>query len=154
MNKQTQTTKKYYIRVSIADTDNMESEVGLIAFDWYYYTVSSFSLAAWFDSYESAFKAIKKIVTEKPCKNVVGETQYPPTHIHHIGNMSFRRQHISFKLSVIEIDISDITMEEMVSVSGKVSFENPEIQITEYTTTGCHQDEKKFFEKLHSLKIK
>lgn len=123
-------SKEYYIRVFVADPVNDESETGVLDWEWEYYMVQCMGRARVFSSLENALQEIKAIVTQKPEKNVIGEVQFPPSQIHRIGSMNYRRNKIEFRFSVIELDIDNVKINELNYVDGTVSFENPEIQIT------------------------
>ena len=54
-----------------------------------------------------------------------------PFEIYRISNFGGTRTEISFRLSVVEIDIDSIEMKELDYWGGTVSFENPNILLTE-----------------------
>ena len=127
--------KAYFIRAFVADMKNVESETGLLGWDWGCWTTQSIGSARNWGSREKALEEIKKIVEEKPAEMSNGKV-YPPNEIHRIGNMSNNRDRIEFRLSVVEIDINQITMKELDYFCGTVSFEKPEIIITAKGVSG------------------
>ena len=121
--------KKYFIRAFIADMKNVESETGLLGWDWGYYMTNSLKQVCDWGSREKTLERINKIINEQPSEMCDG-TIYPPIEIHRIGNMNNRRDRIEFRLSVVELDIDHINMKELDYYVGTVSFENPKIIIT------------------------
>jgi hypothetical protein len=121
--------KEYFIRAFIADQKNVESETGLLGWDWGCWTTHSIGSARNWGSREKALEEIKKIVEEKPAKMSDGKV-YPPNEIHRIGGMCNHRNKIEFRLSVVEFDVEHISMKELDYYVGTVSFENPQIILT------------------------
>ena len=120
---------EYFIRAFIADQKNVESETGLLGWDWGCWTTQSIGSARNWGSREKALEEIKKIVDEKPAKMSDGKV-YPPNEIHRIGGMCIHRNKIEFRLSVVEFDVEHITMKELDYYVGTVSFENLNIILT------------------------
>lgn len=127
--------KEYFIRAFIADIKNVESETGLLGWDWGYYMTHSIKQAREWGTRENALERINKIINEQPSKMSDGKI-YPPLEIHHIGNMNINRDKIEFRLSVVEIDIDQTTMNELDYFCGTVSFENPQIILTAKGVSG------------------
>jgi hypothetical protein len=75
-------------------------------------------------------EAFKDIINEEPVLMSDGR-KYPPFEIYRISNFGGTRTEISFRLSVVEIDIDSIEMKELDYWGGTVSFENPNILLTE-----------------------
>ena len=121
--------KEYFIRAFIADYKNVESETGLLGWDWGCWTTQSIGSARNWGSREKALEELKKIVEEKPAKMSDGKV-YPPNEIHRIGGMCNHRNKIEFRLSVVEFDVEHISMKELDYYVGTVSFENPQIILT------------------------
>lgn len=124
---------KYYIRVMIYSTKNCSSEVGLLSYDYGVFSATRDMREAWdFGSYEEAQTQIKRIINEEPAKavDVCGnKIIYPPHNIDRICAMSKINNSVSFRLSIIRIDIQNITINELDYYTGRVSFENPEIKV-------------------------
>ena len=121
--------KAYFIRAFIADQKNVESETGLLGWDWGCWTTQSIKQACDWGSREAAVERIEKIINEHPSKMSSGVI-YPPTEIHRIGGMCNHRNKIEFRLSVVEFDVEHISMKELDYYVGTVSFENPQIILT------------------------
>lgn len=119
------------MRVYLVDVNNVESELGIIAYDsiGVYYTTEHFASGKFWTKKESAVKVLNDIVIEKPATMSDGKV-YPPHMIHRIGGMSNKRKRIDFRISIIELDVERISMQEVGFVVGHVSFNKPEIQIT------------------------
>ena len=123
--------KNFFMRVYLVDVNSVESELGIIAYDsiGVYYTTDYFASGKFWTKKESAIKVLNDIVTEKPATMSDGKV-YPPNMIHRIGGMNNNRKRIDFRISIIELDVERISMQEVGFVVGHVSFNNPEIQIT------------------------
>lgn len=124
---------KYYIRVMIYSTKNCSSEVGLLSYDYGVFSATQDMREAWdFGSYEEAQTQIKRIINEEPATYIDNRGTkkiYPPHNIDRICAMSKINNSVSFRLSIIRIDIQNITINELDYYTGRVSFENPEIKV-------------------------
>ena len=124
---------KYYIRIMIYSTKNRSSEVGLLSYDYGVFSATQDMREAWdFGSYEEAQTQIKRIINEEPATYIDNQGNkkiYPPHNIDRICAMSKINNSVSFRLSIIRIDIQNITINELDYYTGRVSFENPEIKV-------------------------
>ena len=120
----------FFIRVFVADSENLETETGTVGRDFgIYFPTKRMNDTEYFKDKDSAELVVKGILEEKQARMASGEV-FPPNGIHRICNMSNRRSKIEFRISVIELNLESISMEEVSYWCGTVSFKNPEIIIT------------------------
>lgn len=117
--------KHYFIRAVVND-----EEPALLGWQSGYYRVDVERLARTFMGPEEAENAIIKICDEKPAEMSDG-TIYPPTKIHRIGEMCNSKKYARIRLSVVELDVANITMKEGYYVVFETSFEHPEVHLLE-----------------------
>lgn len=117
--------KHYFIRAVVND-----EEPALLGDDWGFYRVDVARLARMFKGAEEAENAIVKICNEKPAKMSDG-TIYPPTEIHRIGDMCITKKYARIRLSVVELDVVNLTLKEGYYIVFETSFEHPEVHLLE-----------------------
>ena len=123
--------KEYYIRIFITDMKN-ESITGLLGwgpirykydsegYDWGHWITIGFDQARNWGSRENVLHEINKIINEQP-------NQMEMQRI--CNNVNNTNDIIKFRLSVVELDINDITIKELDYFCGMVS--NNQITITD-----------------------
>lgn len=123
--------KEYYIRIFITDMKN-ESITGLLGwgpirykydsegYDWGHWITIGFDQARNWGSRENVLHEIDKIINEQP-------NQMEMQRI--CNNVNNTNDIIKFRLSVVELDINDITIKELDYFCGMVS--NNQITITD-----------------------
>ena len=131
--------KEYYIRIFITDMKN-ESITGLLGwgpirykydsegYDWGHWITIGFDQARNWGSRENVLHEINKIINEQP-------NQMEMQRI--CNNVNNNNDTIKFRLSVVELDINDITIKELDYFCGMVS--NNQITITD---KGVSEEEK------------
>ena len=131
--------KEYYIRIFITDMKN-ESITGLLGwgpirykydsegYDWGHWITIGFDQARNWGSRENVLHEINKIINEQP-------NQMEMQRI--CNNVNNTNDIIKFRLSVVELDINDITIKELDYFCGMVS--NNQITITD---KGVSEEEK------------
>ena len=131
--------KEYYIRIFITDMKN-ESITGLLGwgpirykydsegYDWGHWITIGFDQARNWGSRENVLHEINKIINEQP-------NQMEMQRI--CNNVNNTNDNIKFRLSVVELDINDITIKELDYFCGIVS--NNQITITD---KGVSEEEK------------
>ena len=126
--------KEYYIRIFITDMKN-ESITGLLGwgpirykYDWGHWITIGFDQARNWGSRENVLHEIDKIINEQP-------NQMEMQRI--CNNVNNTNDTIKFRLSVVELDINDITIKELDYFCGMVS--NNQITITD---KGVSEEEK------------
>ena len=131
--------KEYYIRIFITDMKN-ESVTGLLGwgpirykydsegYDWGHWITIGFDQARNWGSRENVLHEINKIINEQP-------NQMEMQRI--CNNVDNTNGIIKFRLSVVELDINDITIKELDYFCGMVS--NNQITITD---KGVSEEEK------------
>lgn len=122
--------KSYFIRVYVYDKANNETETGFLSFTYGWWNTAKLADAHIIESRKDAVEIIKSIINEKPALLSDGK-KYPPFEIYRIGEFGAGRRAISFRLSVVELDIDNMEMKELDYWGGTVSYENPEILLTE-----------------------
>ena len=122
--------KSYFIRAYIYDKVNNETETGFLSFDYGWWNTAKLIDAHIVKTRKDAVEIIKEIINEEPILLSDGK-KYPPFEIYRIGEFGADRKSISFRLSVVELDIDNIEMKELDYWSGTVSYENPNILLTE-----------------------
>lgn len=122
--------KSYFIRAYIYDKVNNVTETGFLMFKYGWWTTTKIKDAHTMETRKEAIGFIKDIINEEPVLMSDGR-KYPPFEIYRISNLGGTRTEISFRLSVVEIDIDSIEMKELDYWGGTVSFENPNILLTE-----------------------
>jgi hypothetical protein len=122
--------KTYVIRVYVYDKVNNETETGFLSFDYGWWNTAKLTDAHIVKTRKDAVEIIKEIINEEPASMSDGK-KYPPFEIYRIGEFGAGRTSISFRLSVVEINIDNIEMKELDYWNGTVSYENPEILLTE-----------------------
>lgn len=135
--------KEYYIRIFITDTKN-ESVTGLLGwgpirykydsegYDWGHWITIGFDQARNWGSRENVLHEINKIINEQPHQM---EMQRICNNVNR--NVDNTNDNIKFRLSVVELDINDITIKELDYFCGMVS--NNQITITD---KGVSEEEK------------
>ena len=123
--------KEYYIRIFITDMKN-ESITGLLGwgpirykydsegYDWGHWITIGFDQARNWGSRENVLHEINKIINEQPCQMEMQRI---------CNNVNNTNDIIKFRLSVVELDINDITIKELDYFCGMVS--NNQITITD-----------------------
>ena len=131
--------KEYYIRIFITDMKN-ESITGLLGwgpirykydsegYDWGHWITIGFDQARNWGSRENVLHEINKIINEQP-------NQMEMQRI--CNNVNNTNDTIKFRLSVVELDINDITIKELDYFCGIVS--NNQITIID---KGVSEEEK------------
>ena len=131
--------KEYYIRIFITDMKN-ESITGLLGwgpirykydsegYDWGHWITIGFDQARNWGSRENVLHEINKIINEQPNQM---EMQRICNNVNNTNGI------IKFRLSVVELDINDITIKELDYFCGMVS--NNQITITD---KGVSEEEK------------
>lgn len=134
--------KEYYIRIFITDMKN-ESITGLLGwgpirykydsegYDWGHWITIGFDQARNWGSRENVLQEINKIINEQPRQM---EMQRICNNVRNVDNTN---DIIKFRLSVVELDINDITIKELDYFCGMVS--NNQITITD---KGVSEEEK------------
>lgn len=122
--------KEYYIRIFITDMKN-ESITGLLGwgpirykYDWGHWITIGFDQARNWGSRENVLHEINKIINEQQMQRIC-------------NNVNNTNDNIKFRLSVVELDINDITIKELDYFCGIVS--NNQITITD---KGVSEEEK------------
>ena len=127
--------KEYYIRIFITDMKN-ESVTGLLGwgpirykydsegYDWGHWITIGFDQARNWGSRENVLHEINKIINEQPNQM---EMQRICNNVN--KNVNNTNGIIKFRLSVVELDINDITIKELDYFCGIVS--NNQITITD-----------------------
>ena len=127
--------KEYYIRIFITDMKN-ESVTGLLGwgpirykydsegYDWGHWITIGFDQARNWGSRENVLQEINKIINEQPHQM---EMQRISNNVN--KNVDNTNDTIKFRLSVVELDINDITIKELDYFCGMVS--NNQITITD-----------------------
>ena len=127
--------KEYYIRIFITDMKN-ESVTGLLGwgpirykydsegYDWGHWITIGFDQARNWGSRENVLHEINKIINEQPNQM---EMQRICNNVNR--NVDNTNDTIKFRLSVVELDINDITIKELDYFCGIVS--NNQITITD-----------------------
>ena len=122
--------KEYYIRIFITDMKN-ESITGLLGwgpirykYDWGHWITIGFDQARNWGSRENVLHEINKIINEQQMQRIC-------------NNVNNTNDTIKFRLSVVELDINDITIKELDYFCGMVS--NNQITITD---KGVSEEEK------------
>lgn len=127
--------KEYYIRIFITDMKN-ESITGLLGwgpirykydsegYDWGHWITIGFDQARNWGSRENVLHEINKIINEQPHQM---EMQRICNNVNR--NVDNTNDTIKFRLSVVELDINDITIKELDYFCGMVS--NNQITITD-----------------------
>ena len=135
--------KEYYIRIFITDMKN-ESITGLLGwgpirykydsegYDWGHWITIGFDQARNWGSRENVLHEINKIINEQPHQM---EMQRICNNVNR--NVDNTNDNIKFRLSVVELDINDITIKELDYFCGMVS--NNQITITD---KGVSEEEK------------
>lgn len=129
--KNTKSTKSYFIKACIFDKKNNESEIGFLGFEYGWFIASNITDSRVIKTAEEANKYIEHIINEKPGRWSDG-TICPPDEIYHIAHLGGKRTSIEFILSVVEVDINNLTMMEIKRYCGEVSFKNPEIVLKSF----------------------
>ncbi len=131
----TKPEKEYYIRIFITDMKN-ESITGLLGWgpirykydfegcDWGHWITIGFDQARNWGSRENVLQEINKIINEQPRQM---EMQRICNNVNR--NVDNTNDTIKFRLSVVELDINDITIKELDYFCGMVS--NNQITITD-----------------------
>ena len=126
--------KEYYIRIFITDMKN-ESITGLLGwgtirykYDWGHWITISFDQARNWGSRENVLHEINKIINEQQMQRICNNVN---------RNVDNTNDTIKFRLSVVELDINDITIKELDYFCGMVS--NNQITITD---KGVSEEEK------------
>ena len=127
--------KEYYIRIFITDMKN-ESITGLLGwgpirykydsegYDWGHWITIGFDQARNWGSRENVLQEINKIINEQPRQM---EMQRICNNVN--KNVDNTNDIIKFRLSVVELDVNDITIKELDYFCGMVS--NNQITITD-----------------------
>lgn len=118
--------KEYYIRIFITDMKN-ESITGLLGwgpirykYDWGHWITIGFDQARNWGSRENVLHEINKIIDEQQMQRICNNVN---------KNVDNTNDTIKFRLSVVELDINDITIKELDYFCGMVS--NNQITITD-----------------------
>ena len=118
--------KEYYIRIFITDMKN-ESITGLLGwgpirykYDWGHWITIGFDQARNWGSRENVLHEINKIINEQQIQRICNNVN---------KNVDNTNDTIKFRLSVVELDINDITIKERDYFCGMVS--NNQITITD-----------------------
>lgn len=118
--------KEYYIRIFITDMKN-ESITGLLGwgpirykYDWGHWITIGFDQARNWGSRENVLHEINKIIAEQQMQRICNNVN---------KNVDNTNDTIKFRLSVVELDINDITIKELDYFCGMVS--NNQITITD-----------------------
>ena len=118
--------KEYYIRIFITDMKN-ESITGLLGwgpirykYDWGHWITIGFDQARNWGSRENVLHEINKIINEQQMQRICNNVN---------RNVDNTNDIIKFRLSVVELDINDITIKELDYFCGMVS--NNQITITD-----------------------
>lgn len=118
--------KEYYIRIFITDMKN-ESITGLLGwgpirykYDWGHWITIGFDQARNWGSRENVLHEINKIINEQQIQRICNNVN---------KNVDNTNDTIKFRLSVVELDINDITIKELDYFCGIVS--NNQITITD-----------------------
>ena len=118
--------KEYYIRIFITDMKN-ESITGLLGwgpirykYDWGHWITIGFDQARNWGSRENVLHEINKIINEQQMQRICNNVN---------KNVDNTNDNIKFRLSVVELDINDITIKELDYFCGMVS--NNQITITD-----------------------
>lgn len=126
--------KEYYIRIFITDMKN-ESITGLLGwgpirykYDWGHWITIGFDQARNWGSRENVLHEINKIINEQQMQRICNNVN---------KNVDNTNGTIKFRLSVVELDINDITIKELDYFCGMVS--NNQITITD---KGVSEEEK------------
>lgn len=126
--------KEYYIRIFITDMKN-ESITGLLGwgpirykYDWGHWITIGFDQARNWGSRENVLHEIDKIINEQQMQRICNNVN---------RNVDNTNDIIKFRLSVVELDINDITIKELDYFCGMVS--NNQITITD---KGVSEEEK------------
>lgn len=126
--------KEYYIRIFITDMKN-ESITGLLGwgpirykYDWGHWITIGFDQARNWGSRENVLHEIDKIINEQQMQRICNNVN---------RNVDNTNDTIKFRLSVVELDINDITIKELDYFCGIVS--NNQITITD---KGVSEEEK------------
>lgn len=126
--------KEYYIRIFITDMKN-ESITGLLGwgpirykYDWGHWITIGFDQARNWGSRENVLHEIDKIINEQQMQRICNNVN---------KNVDNTNDIIKFRLSVVELDINDITIKELDYFCGMVS--NNQITITD---KGVSEEEK------------
>lgn len=126
--------KEYYIRIFITDMKN-ESITGLLGwgpirykYDWGHWITIGFDQARNWGSRENVLHEINKIIDEQQMQRICNNVN---------KNVDNTNDIIKFRLSVVELDINDITIKELDYFCGMVS--NNQITITD---KGVSEEEK------------
>ena len=126
--------KEYYIRIFITDMKN-ESITGLLGwgpirykYDWGHWITIGFDQARNWGSRENVLHEINKIINEQQIQRICNNVN---------KNVDNTNDIIKFRLSVVELDINDITIKELDYFCGMVS--NNQITITD---KGVSEEEK------------
>lgn len=126
--------KEYYIRIFITDMKN-ESITGLLGwgpirykYDWGHWITIGFDQARNWGSRENVLHEIDKIINEQQMQRICNNVN---------KNVDNTNDTIKFRLSVVELDINDITIKELDYFCGIVS--NNQITITD---KGVSEEEK------------
>lgn len=126
--------KEYYIRIFITDMKN-ESITGLLGwgpirykYDWGHWITIGFDQARNWGSRENVLHEINKIINEQQMQRICNNVN---------KNVDNTNDIIKFRLSVVELDINDITIKELDYFCGMVS--NNQITITD---KGVSEEEK------------
>lgn len=126
--------KEYYIRIFITDMKN-ESIIGLLGwgpirykYDWGHWITIGFDQARNWGSRENVLHEINKIINEQQIQRICNNVN---------RNVDNTNDTIKFRLSVVELDINDITIKELDYFCGMVS--NNQITITD---KGVSEEEK------------
>jgi hypothetical protein len=126
--------KEYYIRIFITDMKN-ESITGLLGwgpirykYDWGHWITIGFDQARNWGSRENVLHEINKIINEQQIQRICNNVN---------RNVDNTNDIIKFRLSVVELDINDITIKELDYFCGMVS--NNQITITD---KGVSEEEK------------
>ena len=122
----TKPEKEYYIRIFITDMKN-ESVTGLLGwgpirykYDWGHWITIGFDQARNWGSRENVLHEINKIINEQQIQRICNNVN---------RNVDNTNDIIKFRLSVVELDINDITIKELDYFCGMVS--NNQITITD-----------------------
>ena len=126
--------KESYIRIFITDMKN-ESITGLLGwgpirykYDWGHWITIGFDQARNWGSRENVLHEINKIINEQQIQRICNNVN---------KNVDNTNDTIKFRLSVVELDINDITIKELDYFCGMVS--NNQITITD---KGVSEEEK------------
>ena len=126
--------KEYYIRIFITDMKN-ESITGLLGwgpirykYDWGHWITIGFDQARNWGSRENVLHEINKNINEQQMQRICNNVN---------KNVDNTNDTIKFRLSVVELDINDITIKELDYFCGMVS--NNQITITD---KGVSEEEK------------